>query len=356
MRHGLLPLLHCQLEQLSANGSVLSSKVSDDNPEQLVPAHVLAEFRRDFEESAARNFALIVELLGILDRLESEGVRAAVYKGPALAMLAYGNVLLRSFSDLDLLVGQSDLVLVHKVLSTLGYIQQFHSNPSSNEYAHSYVQPQSDDGKSDMGGTVIEVHWSIAPRNYALPPHPPGALERLVSLQIDEHVLWTLSPEDHLLAACWHGYKHRWWRLEWITCVAEIVRKSQSTPGPDAGTSLDWDTLLQRATRSGSKRMLFCGLGLAQWLFDAPLPPMIVEQMALDRGLHPLLNSLQKALLLESSRFEDIRFFHLGSRERFRDKLRYIWRTALLGNTQHRQKKSMSPLGACSADMLSEAK
>jgi hypothetical protein len=322
-RHGLLPLLYWHLAALEAEGPP-------------VPSHVLAEFRREFEVNAARSFFLSAELLQVLSNLDEENVRAAAYKGPSLAFLAYGNLLLRPFCDLDILIERRDLERVHTVLEALGYAQQFHSNHHSNEYAHSFVR-QDESGNS----VVIEVHWSITPRNFALPPYPPGALQRLIALPLQQQggarAVLSLSHEDHLLVLCWHGYKHHWSRLEWIACIAELVRAAP------VGV-LDWNRLLRLARGSGSQRLLWCGLGLAETLLHVPLPDVARSAMQRDKVLPSLLPALVSKLTrwtgsdstesdlpldLEISMHQPpLRFFHLASRERWQDKLRYGWRTA----------------------------
>jgi hypothetical protein len=309
-RHGLLPLLHWHLSSVAAD---------------LTPDHVSREFRREFEENAARSFVLTTELLEILAELKIQGTRVATYKGPALAVSAYGNLLLRPFCDLDLLLRRRDLPLVRAALIRRGYAQQYHSNEERNEYAHSFVK-RSGEG----GGIVVEAHWSVTPYHYVLPPVPQGALERLQSLPLLGQRVLVLAPEDQLLVLCWHGYKHRWSRLEWVACIAEIVRRSKDAPGDRA---LDWERLWETARRAGSLRLLGLGLGLARELLDAPLPENINAAMRADRVLGRLLAPLQILLLTapgdESSQWPALKLFHLSSRERGRDKARYCWRLAL---------------------------
>lgn len=323
-RHGLLPLLHWHL-----------SAVASD----ITPVHVLREFRREFEENAARSFVLTAELLEILSALQKQDTHVATYKGPALALSAYGNLLLRPFCDLDLLMARCDLPIVRETLIKRGYVQQFHSNAESIEYAHSFVK-HGEEG----GGIVVEAHWSVTPHHYVLPPVPYGAIERLRALSMQGQEVLVLSPEDQVLVLCWHGYKHRWSRLEWVACIAEILRRSdeemkggvldgEKTEGKStAGISskLDWQQLHEAARRAGSLRLLWLGLGLAHELLNAPLPDEVRAAMRADRVLARLLPPLQAFLLVapgdETSRWPALKMFRLSSRERWRDKARYCWR------------------------------
>ncbi len=86
-----------------------------------VPAKVLADLRARFEQNARKNLRLTAELLKILDCLECHGVEAVPFKGPVLAELVYGNLALREFSDLDVLVPAHDFLRAKEAVSALGY-------------------------------------------------------------------------------------------------------------------------------------------------------------------------------------------------------------------------------------------
>jgi len=61
-------------------------------------------------------------LLKVLDLLTGSGVEAIPFKGPVLAVQAYGDLLMRSFVDLDILIHAKDLSRVSKILIDQGYI------------------------------------------------------------------------------------------------------------------------------------------------------------------------------------------------------------------------------------------
>ena len=60
--------------------------------------------RRQDKANAHRALWLTLELLNIHRHLQARGLEVLPYKGPVLAEALYGNVALRQFSDLDLLV------------------------------------------------------------------------------------------------------------------------------------------------------------------------------------------------------------------------------------------------------------
>lgn len=83
--------------------SLLYQSLSTTCPE-AVPKTNLAQLRDYFHSSAFHNLFLTKELLKLLNLFESHSIPAIPYKGPVLAVSAYGNLSLRQISDLDILV------------------------------------------------------------------------------------------------------------------------------------------------------------------------------------------------------------------------------------------------------------
>ena len=65
---------------------------------------LMVELGRLFLLNVGSSFGLAKKLLEILALLDREGVRAIPFKGPTLAVKAYGDLTLRPFSDLDIFV------------------------------------------------------------------------------------------------------------------------------------------------------------------------------------------------------------------------------------------------------------
>ncbi len=60
---------------------------------------------------------MTAELIRLLKIFQEAEVPVISFKGPILAQLAYGDISFRIFSDLDLLIKESDLVKVHNLLT-----------------------------------------------------------------------------------------------------------------------------------------------------------------------------------------------------------------------------------------------
>ena len=104
--HGVMPLLCWHLTNHCLDG---------------IPQPLVDRLRDHFHSNARSNLLLTEELLRLLDLLEARGIRAIPFKGPALAASVYGNVALRQFCDLDLLVHASEVSKTRDLLISAGY-------------------------------------------------------------------------------------------------------------------------------------------------------------------------------------------------------------------------------------------
>jgi hypothetical protein len=177
----------------------------------------------------------------------------------------------------------------------------------------------------DNDGSIVDLHWAIAERNFSFPLDPECFWRRLERTPLGGNDVLTLSPEDSLLVLCVHGFKDTWERLKHICDVAELIR---------ARRDIDWRLVMERAGTLGSERMLFLGLTLASDLLEVPLPEEVSHKAQADPAVKALVRQISERLFRathEPSRvFAETPFhpLHLKMRERLRDKVRYLVRTA----------------------------
>ena len=129
----------------------------------MVPSEALAQFRRDYQENAARNVLLADELASIIKTLSDSGVDAINFKGPALAIAAYGDLSLRRFIDLDLIVRRNDVASAIEVLSALGYAPAGDLDPQH----QSMLLEHQHNLQFTRGRIIVELHWQVASELFA---------------------------------------------------------------------------------------------------------------------------------------------------------------------------------------------
>jgi len=88
---------------------------------QNVPDDILAKLRHYFLINSSRNLFLFGKLLKILNLLRDNGIFAIPFKGPVLAESIYGDLTLRQFTDLDILVHKHNAFKARNLLISNGF-------------------------------------------------------------------------------------------------------------------------------------------------------------------------------------------------------------------------------------------
>ena len=289
---------------------------------EAVPRRVLEGFGENFLWNVKHNLFLTGELHKILKQLQAHNIEAIPFKGPILAHSLYGNLALRPFQDLDILVKKQEAPRARDLLVSDGYRPQFQWTPVQEEsFLGSQCQYYLEQGST---GAAVEIHWAFAPKYFSFFLDTETLWQRLEPALLCGNTIDTLSAEDLLLILCVHGAKHQWDRLIWICDVAEFLRVYES---------LDWDWVMRRASTLGGGRMLFLGLLLAKDLLGANLPPEVSQAVERDRGARRLASQVQSQLFKEDNRSAGVAEswgFQLQVRERLRDKLNYSLRYVLV--------------------------
>ncbi|MGD0403219.1 MAG: nucleotidyltransferase family protein [Candidatus Acidiferrales bacterium] len=237
-----------------------------------MPASAAERLKNACRANTIRCLFLSAELIKILDLFRSQGIQGIPYKGPVLAMQAYGDVTLREFEDLDIILRQSDLPKAHEVMLGLGYRPKYDWILSAGAAASTV--PGEYNYRDEERRIMVELHTELTLRHFPRPPDLDELSQRLVSVKLNEREIQTFSVEDGLAILCIHGAKDFWERFSWIADISELVRRYPN---------LNWDLTTQRAKALNAERMLHVGLALAAGLLDAPLASEIRRRVQADQ-------------------------------------------------------------------------
>lgn len=249
-RHGVVPLVHRTLSRLSAT---------------TMQPDALANLRALTNGIRFHNLVMTGTLHSIFGALDTAGIPAASYKGPALAAFLYQDISLRQFVDIDLLVKPADALSARRVLLRLGYAP---TRGMPELALRTYIRLHGEFAFTTEKQILVELNWRIAARYWRLPEIPAAAWQRLRKVTVAGVSVPLFAAEDLLLVLSMHGSKHRWEMLKWIVDIAELLRVC-----PD----MDWNKIMLDAQAGGYQRMLAIGLWLANDLLDAPLPAHVRE-------------------------------------------------------------------------------
>ena len=253
--HGILPLVQLHLGR-----------------RETVPSAVRQELRERCERVARSNLYLSTQLLEIAGALEAAGVSTLVLEGPAVAAAQYGNLFLREFGDLDIMVKSADVPRATEVIESLGFAPWRVISGAQEEllkhveYSRTFTRPGDD--------LDLDLHWDLARSFFTGRVEAEALWADTTSFDLHGRELRCLSPDLLLLALCVHGAKHGpfpWPRLKWICDVAEFIRHSEG---------FDWQAALRRAGELGCRRAVLLGLAVSRPLHDDELPPVIEAELA----------------------------------------------------------------------------
>jgi len=309
-QHGVIPLLYSSLNTACP---------------AAVPQTIFNQLQNRFYENTKRNLFLARELLNLLDLFAAHDIPVIPYKGPALAVMAYGDLALRQFGDLDIVVHERDVIKARELLISQGYqlpVQFTMAQEKPYLQSEQFRESAQCDGSYNIirndGKVMIELHWKLTQKAFPFPIALEKLWKKLKPLSLAGTTVLNFPPEDMLLILCMHGTKDAWKQLKWICDIAELIRTHQQ---------MDWEQVLQQADTLGSRRMLLLGLLLANVILDAALPREILQKMQADPVLQGLAARLREQLFYDTDEFETENKYllHLRARERLQDRAHVLF-------------------------------
>jgi hypothetical protein len=263
LQHRVVPLLY----------STLNTTQSD-----RIPRDVLNPLRSSFRATARRNVSLTRELLKLLDQFSSRGIRAVPFKGPVWAELLYGDVTLRNFMDLDLLVSPHDLPAAMDLLRTHDYACQ----EDQGSERHCFRRD----------GLVVDLHSGVMPNPSSYPDRADGLGDNLKAASFQGREILHFCAEDFLLVLSIYATKeYRWTRLMYLVDIHALISTCPA---------MDWEHVLRRAKALGLERILLLALRLAADLLNTSMPHNISKLGGRYRDIDRLKSRIIKRMFLAS--------------------------------------------------------
>jgi Uncharacterised nucleotidyltransferase len=266
--HGLLPLLHKHLMSTAAD---------------LVPGHFLSRLKRESVANSQNMLHLIGKQLRVYKLFKENNIPVALFKGPLLAQMAYGELSLRQAGDIDLLIARQDFDRVRSLLESLGYEMSPQLMPAqlaSHLSNHCEIQFMRDEWF-----TVVDLHWELAPRSFVFKVKTEEVMSRLQTVSLAGTPVETFSAEDLVLYQAMHGAKHLWRRLEWISSLAESM-----------SPEINWDMVVERAAQARATRMVGLGLRLVEEFSDTRIPSHVLAAVDSDRTMQRMAQNIRAEL------------------------------------------------------------
>ena len=299
------PLLLAAAEQQRVTALLNRSLQSLDS--ELAPGAALEQLKQRSKLIVGRNLVFTRELLRILELLAAEGIFAIPFKGPTLAVAAYGDPGLRQYSDIDLLVRNDDLKRARRLLTGEAY-ELLEDHGWQQHLFHPELK---------LG---LDLHQQLLHHLVPLALDYRHLIDRTEGIDLLGQRVLVPSSEDLLLILCGQLVKELWEMhsrstesvpLIKIVDVAELLERSE----------LVWRSVLERARTHQARRLLLFGLELVDAFYPLSLPRQVRTAMR----RNPLRQSfpdpyLRYVFVDQRKRFSNSD--HIGFQIRVRDRLR----------------------------------
>jgi Uncharacterised nucleotidyltransferase len=302
--HGMRPLLYRFLSK--SEGFI------------AVPGYIKSKLQDFTKQNLRRNLLMTGELISLLNMFVDDGINVIPFKGPTLTALAYGDLGLREFGDLDLLIDKHDFMKAQDLLIARGYYPEILLNakeaPDFTEACNvmAFWHPEKE--------ISVEMHWELSPKYLPFSPDPERLRRRMAPSHPGGQMVMTLSPEDLLVYLCAHGAKHVWEKFIWIVDIAGLIHRHSNQ---------DWDRVYELAVEQRCERVLFLGLRLARDLIGAPLPAEIDRLIESDSESKRLAVEVNRRLFNSQLKPSEESHFICRLQSRLPDKIRTLIRIAI---------------------------
>ena len=232
----------------------------------LVPESIKLELEHFNTINIQKNLSFAAETLRLVAMFREVGIQTATFKGAVLAEGVYGDLSLREFSDLDLIVPEPDVCEAERVLTACGYKATFPDKDYRLAFLRYHGQYAFHNPRT---GLRVDLHWRFCRTGVAFALQPAEIWPRLANVSLADRSVPTLAKDDLALFLAAHGTKEGWKRLAWVCDFAELLRAYQD---------INWLQIHERAQRARSSRALLLAILLASDVLDAPAPLTLVNE------------------------------------------------------------------------------
>ena len=244
------------------------------------------------------------ELINVLNLLKSEGITAIPYKGPVLASMAYGNIGLREFGDLDVLINKSDAFAARNILIS----QQYELDSTINVEHTTYMKLDSEYRfLNKINGVKIEINWSLEGLFFSFGNNPNFLFKDLKIHDINGLNFNTFSSVNQLIMLCIHCAKHDWSILFWICDISEFIKSHEN---------INWHETLKRAEELSVKRILLINLFLAKNILGLDLPDEVLSHLNNDSSIRIISFQIKKRIFSHDESLTIFKKFFLDLKKR----------------------------------------
>ena len=266
--HGVLPLVARALTRIDAS---------------VLPEGLVDEVQRYARSIAMHNLHLVNEVRALDELLALHQIKSVFFKGPLLAIAAYGGLDMRRSTDIDVLVSPGQVRHTEELLREHGFVPftKIQRLGPLRKQVHLYLTRQL---PYRAGNRAIDLHSGVVGMGYGFTLPFETLYARSRTVEVAGTNVRTFGAEDMVLVLCYQGVNNRWGALKYLCDLTAHVESHES---------IDWTIVRQSAEEMNGSRIVRHGLDLARLVLGCTLPPEMKEWLASDDRL----DSVQKIIV-----------------------------------------------------------
>ncbi|WP_394184130.1 nucleotidyltransferase domain-containing protein [Metabacillus halosaccharovorans] len=211
VHHRVYPVLYTKCKEIS---------------EPIIPPNVIQYLSLAYKRNTFKMLQLSAEMELVSKLFTENHIRLVFLKGPVIAHDLYGDISLRTSSDLDFLIPISKLEKAEDILRNLGYEKDDYFTSVLNDWKWrhhhvTYFHPQKQ--------MKLEIHWKLNPGLGFEPSFEELWLRKRKS-NLTTSPVYLLGKEDLFCFLASHGARHGWSRLRWLLDIHQMI-----------GQDIDWE-------------------------------------------------------------------------------------------------------------------
>ncbi len=224
------------------------------------PLAIREQARAATRELAQRSLLQMAEAIKIGAHFNEAGIDWLTFKGPALAIQAYGDISAKMSHDLDLLISPSAAPIAFDCMRALGYRRVDGPGKADPSSFDRYFKDSL--WRRPRAGGLVELHTRFFETAELLPGFGLESPREQVAIG-GGRTLPTLARPELLVYLAVHGARTSWYRLKWLADFAALTTLTM----PE-----DIEIARARAVSAGVLDMFDSALLLANGILGSPVP------------------------------------------------------------------------------------
>jgi hypothetical protein len=242
--HGVFPLVYNTLKKYGT----------------LISADKLIYMKLSYMDVVKQNMSMSSELIRIIKFFDENNIEAIPFKGPVLSELAYGDVISRQYSDLDILIKKNDLEKAYILLESNDYLLELDNHFLKNKL---FLEKNSDVSfYNKQKNITVELHWRLFKSQFSKEIDKIDIFKNKDHFLLNNNKISIFQNELLLVYLCMHGSKHNWERIEWILDIDKLLRNLEK---------IDFNLVFEISKKLHCLKMLNLGLVLSNIIYDSPI-------------------------------------------------------------------------------------